>query len=113
MKREPPTLPHPTLERRPPASFGWLDARLLHQGWLELLGPEAVAVQSLLAIAADHHGASFYRRETMALRLSMQREALDWSLKRLQELGLLAHRPWQPGMIDGVWQLLPLPDQRP
>lgn len=113
MNREPPQLPYPTLERRPSASFGWLDARLLHERWLELLGPDAIAAQSLLAIAADRHGASFYRRETMAQRLGMRREALDWSLDRLTELGLVAHRPWQPGLIDGVWQLLPLPPRKP
>jgi hypothetical protein len=113
VNREHPKPPHPDLERRPPRSFGWLDARLLSEGWLEILGPEAVAVISLLAIAADYRGASFYRRDTMALRLSMQRDALDRSLRRLAELGLVAQRPWQPGMIDGVWQLLPLPDRRP
>ena len=113
MNREPPKPPFPELERRPPGSFGWLDARLLQQGWLELLGPEPTAVLALLAIAADHAGASFYRRDTMALRLSMPRDEVDWALRRLVELGLVAHRPWKTGMVDGVWQLLPLPPCRP
>jgi len=107
--RERPIPPHPGLERRPPRSFGWLDARLLHEDWLGRLGAEPVAVLTLLALAADRHGASFYRRETMALALSMQRRELDRSLDRLLELGLVAHRPWMSGHIDGVWQLLPLP----
>jgi hypothetical protein len=112
MKRERPQPPHPELIRRPPRSFGWLDARLLHDEWLGLLGPERVAVLTLLALAADKSGSSFYRRETMALALSMRRADLDEALDRLLSLELLAHRPWSQGSIDGVWQLLPLPARR-
>ena len=112
MNRTPPIPPHPGLERRPPASFGWLDARLLHEEWLAKLGVESLAVLFLLAIAADRVGASFYRRETMAQTLSMPRRDLDRSLDRLRELGLIAHRPWHPGHIDGVWQILPVPNKR-
>jgi hypothetical protein len=112
MNRRPPIPPHPDLLRTPPRSFGWLDARLLRDEWLGSLGVEAVAVLTLLALAADAHGASFYRRETMALALSTPRRELDRSLERLVELGLVAHRPWRPGHIDGVWQLLPVPPGR-
>ena len=113
MKREPPKLPYPDLNRRPPRSFGWLDARLLHEEWLGRLGPERIAALTLLALAADCSGASFYRRETMALALSMPRDGLDEALERLLALELVAHRPWAAGHIDGVWQLLPLPARRP
>jgi hypothetical protein len=112
MKRERPEPPHPGLIRRPPKSFGWLDARLLHDEWLGLLGPERIASLTLLALAADRSGSSFYRRETMALALSMPRADIDESLDRLLSLQLVAHRPWAPGHIDGVWQLLPLPARR-
>ncbi|MCP4054037.1 MAG: hypothetical protein GY739_13405 [Mesoflavibacter sp.] len=113
MNREPVVPPHPGLVRRPPRSFGWLDARLLRDEWLGHLGPERVAALVLLALAADRIGSSFYRRETMALKLSMPRGDLDEALARLLDLGLIAHRPWAPGHIDGVWQLLPLPARRP
>ncbi len=113
MKRDRPVPPHPELVRRPPRAFGWLDARLLREEWLGLLGPERVAALTLLALAADHTGSSFYRRETMALALSMQRRDLDEALERLLELGLVAHRPWVSGHVDGVWQILPLPVRRP
>ena len=41
--------------------------------------------------------------------LGMSRRDVDFALSRLQELGLVAHRPWRTGHADGVWQLLPLP----
>ena len=40
MQREPPRPPRPEQIRRPAGSFGWLDARLLHDRWLVGLGPE-------------------------------------------------------------------------
>lgn len=63
----------------------------------------------LLALAADRQGTSFYGRERMTSVLGMSRRDIDFALSRLQELGLVAHRPWRPGHADGVWQLLPLP----
>lgn len=96
--------------RRPGgAPFGWLEARLLNDGWLARLGTEASAVLLFLALAADRHGASFYGRDKTALLLGLDRAALDRALARLLDLGLVAHRPWSDGHPDGVWQILPLP----
>ena len=107
--RERPRPPHPDLVRRPTGSFGWLDARLLHERWIAALGPEATAVLTLLALAADEHGASHWSRARMTQALRLGRKALDQALLRVQAHGLLAHRPWRPGHPDGVWQLLPAP----
>lgn len=104
-----PRPPRPDLVRRPSDAFGWLDAHLLHGGWLARLGPDAAAVLVLLALAADRHGASFYGRQRMAVALGMTCSAVDAALARLRSLDLVAHRPWQPGQLDGVWQLLPVP----
>jgi hypothetical protein len=98
--------------RRPDGPFGWLPARLLHEGWLSRLGPEATAILLLLALAADQHGASFHGRERMGERLGMERSQVDGALSRLLELDLVAHRPWRHGGVDGVWQLLPVSGQR-
>lgn len=109
MRRGPPLPPRPELVRRAPRGFGWLDDRLLQEGWLSRLGAEPTAVLVLLALAADRRGVSFYRRDMMAMALSMSRVDLDRSLRRLLDLGLVDHRPWLPGHLDGVWQLLPVP----
>ena len=112
MNREPPKPPRPDLVRRPTGAFGWLDARLLRDDWLSRLGAEACTVLAFLALAADHQGASWWGRDRMARALSIPRPALDRALKRLVELQLVAHRPWNPKHVDGVWQLLPVPTPR-
>jgi hypothetical protein len=105
----PPVPPRPEQWRKPAESFGWLDARLLHEGWLARLGAEGAAVLVLLALAADARGASFYSRARMAERLGLPRDDVDHGLRRLLALELVAFRPWEPGSTDGVWQILPLP----
>ena len=105
----PPAPPRPDLVRNPAGSFGWLEDRLLHDGWLAKLGGDGVAVLALLALAADRHGASFYSRARMAERLGLTREAVDEGLRHLLAVELVALRPWNAGARDGVWQLLPVP----
>ena len=105
-RRSPPVPPHPSLERRPAGPFGWLEAELLHDGWLAEAGPEATAVLLLLALAADRRGASFFGRDRMATALGMTRHDVDRALRNLLDAELVAFRPWQPGADNGVWQLL-------
>ena len=107
-----PLPPRPDWLRRPRGAFGWLDAELLHDGWLAEVGPRAVAVMVLLALAADRRGASFYRRERMAVVLGMSRHEVDDALQRLLDAGLVDQRPWRVGCCDGVWQLLQPPPRR-
>jgi hypothetical protein len=111
-RRPPPVPPWPDLERRPSGAFGWLEAQLLHDGWLAEVGPHAAAMLVLLALAADRRGASFFSRDRMALALAMSRHQVDLALQRLLDSGLVAHRPWRAGARDGVWQLLPPPPRR-
>jgi len=108
-RRPPPVPPRPELERKPTGAFGWLDARLLHDGWLAEIGPHAAATLVMLALAADRRGVSFFSRDRMAAVLGMSRHELDVALQRLLDTGLVAHRAWRVGGGDGVWQLLPIP----
>ena len=108
-RRPPPVPPWPELERRPTGAFGWLDAVLLHDGWLAEIGPHAAATLMLLALAADRRGVSFFSRDRMAIGLGMSRHEVDLALQSLLDAGLVAHRPWRVGGGDGVWQLMPIP----
>jgi len=110
--RNPAPLPRPDRIRSTPRSFGWLDVRLLNDDWLARLGPDPTAVLCLLALAADRRGASYYGRGRMAERLGLDGHRVDAALDRLRALELVAFSPWRPGLPDGVWQLLPLPNSR-
>lgn len=109
-RRPPPAAPRPDLVRRPRGSYGWLEVRMLTQDRLRDLGPEATAVLVFLALVADRRGASWWSRAKMAGSLSMSLGEVDRALQRLEDHGLLAHRPWKTRDRDGVWQLLPLPE---
>ncbi len=115
MKHGKPRPPRPDLFRNPTESFGWLETRLLHEGWLKELGPKVNTVLLFLALAADRQGASYYGRASMATRLGLTWGEVDLALKRLLELNIVALRPWKATDQDGVWQILPLPapGQRP
>ena len=99
-RRPRPEVPCPERIRSISGAFGWLDARLLHEGWLGRLGPEALGALVFLVLAADRRGGSYYGRERMARILGVERRDLDRGLARLLELGLVAHRPWSRHQRD-------------
>jgi len=89
--------PRPELRRKPEVGFGWIDQRMLHDGWLKAIGSDACAVLILLAIAADERGASFYGRARMGSLLGMDLCRIDEALSCLLDLELVAMRPWRQG----------------
>lgn len=111
MKRRTAKPPHPELLRQPDGGFGWIDMRMLHDGWLKEIGSDACAVLILLAIAADEHGASYYGRARMASQLGLDLCRIQEALSCLKDFGLVAMRPWRHGQEEGVWQLLPVPER--
>jgi len=94
-------------------AFGWLDARLHHDGWLRAMTPQALAVYAFLCLAADRRGVSFYRRDRIARELGLDDAELSSTLTRLRELDLVAYRPFRPGAADGFRQVLSLPADGP
>ena len=94
-------------------AFGWLDARLQHDGWLRAMTPQALAVYAFLCLAADRRGVSFYRRARIARELGLDDLEVSSILERLRELDLVAYRPFHPGAADGFWQVLSLPVDGP
>lgn len=93
--------------------FGWLDARLLHRGWLRALCPEATAAYAFLCLVADREGVSFYRRERIARELGLCETRLHQALRQLEALDLVAYRPFRAGAAEGFRQVLALPTTRP
>ena len=93
--------------------FGWLDARLQHDGWLCVMTPHELAVYAFLCLAADRQGVSFYRRDRIADKLGLGDSEVFEALARLRELDLVAHQPFRHGAADGFHQVLSLPMDGP
>lgn len=95
------------------ASFGWLHADVLRQGWLRELPAEATAVYAFLCLAANRDGVSFYRRARIGEELGLDDQQVHRALTRLQDLDLVGYEPFRPGAVDGFRQVLALPSERP
>ena len=93
--------------------FGWLDARLHRQGWLELLGADGVAVYAFLCLVADRQGVSWYRRDRIRQALAIGEDSVWLALRRLAALDLIAYRPFSRHASDGFHQVLSLPPEGP
>ena len=94
------------LRSRPPRGFGWLDHRLLRQGYLARCSPPATALYCLLVCAGDAHGLSFYSDQNLAQILQLQSAALRGARAELMALELIAcQRP--------LYQVLALPESAP
>lgn len=93
--------------------FGWLDARLHHQKWLEVMTAEDISVYVFLCLAADRKGVSWWRRDRIGRALGLGEEALHKALSRLYALDLIAYQPFSENTSDGFQQVLSLPPAGP
>jgi hypothetical protein len=70
-------IPRPDRMRRLGSSgFGWVDARILKDGWLAALSAEAVSVYLFLCLVANPQGISWYRRDRMREALNLHEGAV-------------------------------------
>jgi hypothetical protein len=95
------------------AGFGWLDARLWRDGWLEVMTAGDVAVYVFLCLVGDRQGVSWYRQDRIRAALAMDEQALWRALGRLEALGLVAYRPFHAHAIEGFRQVLAVPTGGP
>jgi len=70
---------------------------------------EALAAYTFLCLVADREGVSYYRRERIGRELGLDDGQIQRALTRLEELDLVAYRPFRPGAADGFRQVLSLP----
>jgi hypothetical protein len=75
-----------------PRGFGWIDHRLLRDGYLGQCSPEALALYVLLVCAADAQGLSFYSDARIAELLALAPPALAQARRQLIALGLIAYQ---------------------
>ncbi len=62
--------------RRPPRQFSWVDQRLVREGYIDHLSPEACALYLFLVTVADAQGLSYYADRSLCQRLSLSQTDL-------------------------------------
>ena len=78
--------------KNPPRGFGWIDHRLLRDGYLGRCSAESLALYVLLVCAADAQGLSYYSESRMAELLGLEPAALRSCRRELIGLGLIAYQ---------------------
>ncbi len=94
------------LRGQPPRGFGWIDHRLLRQGYLARSNPPALALYCLLVCASDDRGLSFYRDQSICEMLRLEGAEMRSARRDLLRLELIAYQP-------PIYQLLALADEPP
>jgi hypothetical protein len=93
----------PRRVRYPKGAYGWVDLRIVTEGHLQGLGPEAALVYLFLCTVGNRAGLSFWSRERISRMLHLTREEIDGALARLIAADLIAAN-------DRIVQVLPVPD---
>jgi hypothetical protein len=87
-----------------PRGFGWIDHRLLRDGYLSRCSPQALALYVLLVCASDGQGLSYYSAPRLAQLLQLEPAALSEARRELIGLGLIAYQ-------KPLYQLLSLEEE--
>jgi hypothetical protein len=105
-------IPQPHRVRKIEGSFAWIDHRLLRSGYLQVMEHPDQALYLFLALAADRHGVSFYRKEKICDILGLDWGPFEVARDRLISLKLIAFQSYSALSPNGHYQLLPV-DGRP
>lgn len=92
--------------KSPPRGFGWIDHRLLRNGYLGRCSTESLALYVLLVCASDAQGLSYYSDSRMAEILGLEPAILRSRRQELIGLGLIAYQ-------KPLYQLLSLEEGLP
>jgi len=105
-------IPQPARVRRIEHSFAWIDHRLLRNSYLEVMTHHDQALYLFLALVADRHGVSFYRKEKICDCLALDWGEFEEARRRLIDYALIAFEPYNASNPNGYYQVLPV-DGRP
>ena len=106
-------IPQPQRVRRIEKSFAWIDHRLLRNGYLQVMTHQEHGLYLFLALAADRHGVSFYRKEKICDVLGLDWTAFEMARDRLVDFKLIAFEPYSALSPNGHYQVLPVDGQPP
>jgi len=80
------------MRKAPPRGFGWVDHRLLRDGYIGRCSPQALALYVLLVCASDAQGLSYYSDPRIAQLLTLEPVTLSQARRELIGLGLIAYQ---------------------
>ena len=76
------------MRKAPPRGFGWIDHRLLRDGYIDRCSPQALALYVLLVCASDAQGLSYYSDPRIAQLLTLEPATLSQARRELIGLGI-------------------------
>lgn len=88
--------------RYPKGAYGWVDLRIVTEGYLQALDPGSALTYLFLCTVGNREGVSFWSRSRMAGTLNLSPETVDAALRTLAGAGLIA-------ATERVVQVLPVP----
>jgi len=91
--------------RQVPASFSWVDHRLVRHDYLRQAEPRAWTLYLFLVTVGDVHGLSYYSDAAIARHLNLEASALAAARQQLIQADLIAYR-------KPLYQVLALPEDR-
>jgi len=106
-------VPQPQNVRKITGSFGWVDHRLLRDGYLPRMTHQDLALYLFLVLAADRQGVSFYRKEKICDTLGLDFRQFEIARDRLLNLALVAFEGYTVLSPNGYYQVLPIPPKAP
>ena len=106
-------IPQPQRVRRIEKSFAWIDHRLLRNGYLAVMTHQDQVLYLFLALAADRHGVSFYRKEKICDAVSLDWGQFEIARDRLISMKLIAFEPYSALTPNGYYQVLPVDGRAP
>src|SRR5258707_12797798 len=92
------------MRKAPPRGFGWIDHRLLRDGYIGRCSPPALALYVLLVCASAAQGLSYYSEPRIAPLLTLEPAPLSLARREMIDLGLIA-------FPKSLYHLLSLPGQ--
>ena len=88
--------------RYPKGAYGWVELRIVTEGYLQALDPNSALTYLFLCTVGNREGISFWRRSRIAQTLNLSLDTVDAALGELVEAGLIA-------ATERVVQVLPVP----
>lgn len=106
-------IPQPQNVRKIDGSFAWIDHRLLNDGFIEAMTADDLTLYLFLVLVADRNGVSFYRKETICDKISIDFGRFEIARDRLISMGLIAFEAYSVCSPNGHYQVLSIRGRPP